>query len=88
MKLVGLGNFNFLFNFKIICLVSSIDSVVCVTYAMGLSNSLIFNPLASLSEAREIHSSVIGLSDGDRLILNNDLSLTHLVKSPEGWTQQ
>ena len=46
------------------------------------------NPLASLSEAREIHSSVIGLSDGDRLILNNDLSLTHLVKSPEGWTQQ
>ena len=46
------------------------------------------NPVASLSEAREIHSSVIGLSDGDRLILNNDLSLTHLVKSPEGWTQQ
>ncbi len=46
------------------------------------------NPVASISEARGIHPSVIGLSDGDRLILNNDLSLTHLVRSPEGWTQQ
>ena len=41
----------------------------------------------SLSEAREIHPSVVALSDGDRLVLNDDLSLTHLVKSEEGWTQ-
>ena len=33
----------------------------------------------SLTEAREIHSSVVALSDGDRLILNDDLSLTHPV---------
>jgi len=42
----------------------------------------------SLSEARGIHSSVVALSDGDRLVLNDDLSLTHLVKSEEGWSQQ
>ena len=42
----------------------------------------------SLSEAREIHSSVVALSDGDRLVLNDDLSLTHLIKSEEGWSQQ
>ena len=35
----------------------------------------------SLAEAREIHSSVVALSDGDRLVLNDDLSLTHLTKS-------
>ncbi len=42
----------------------------------------------SLSEASEFHQSVVGLSDGDRLILNYDFSLEHLVKSPEGWSQQ
>ena len=42
----------------------------------------------SLAEAREIHGSVVALSDGDRLVLNDDLSLTHLIKSEEGWTQQ
>lgn len=42
----------------------------------------------SLTEAREIHSSVVALSDGDRLILNDDLSLTHLLKIEDGWTQQ
>lgn len=42
----------------------------------------------SLSEARDIHSSVVALSDGDRLVLNDDLSLTHLIKSEEGWSQQ
>ena len=42
----------------------------------------------SLSEARGIHSSVVALSDGDRLVLNDDLSLTHLIKSEEGWSQQ
>ena len=42
----------------------------------------------SLKEAREIHSSVVALSDGDRLILNDDYSLQHLVKSPEGWNHQ
>ena len=46
------------------------------------------NHRGSLSEASEIHQSVVGLSDGDRLILNNDYSLEHLVKSPEGWSQQ
>ncbi len=43
---------------------------------------------SSLNEAREIHSSVVALSDGDRLILNEDNSLTHLVKSESGWFQQ
>ena len=43
---------------------------------------------SSLNEAREIHSSVVALSDGDRLILNEDNSLTHLVKSGSGWFQQ
>jgi len=43
---------------------------------------------ASLNEAREIHSSVFALSDGDRLVLNDDYSLQHLVKSPEGWNHQ
>ena len=42
----------------------------------------------SLAEAREIHSSVVALSDGDRLILNDDLSIIHLVKEVEGWSQQ
>jgi len=42
----------------------------------------------SLSEAREIHQSVVALSDGDRLILNDDFSLSHLHKSSEGWEQQ
>jgi len=43
---------------------------------------------ASLAEAREIHTSVVALSDGDRLILHDDLSLSHLAKSSEGWSQQ
>ena len=42
----------------------------------------------SLAEAREIHASVVALSDGDRLVLNDDLSLSHLIKSEEGWAQQ
>jgi ribonuclease Z len=46
------------------------------------------NHKGSLSEASEIHPSVVGLSDGDRLILQNDYSLKHLVKSPVGWSQQ
>ena len=40
----------------------------------------------SLIEASEIHSSVVTLSDGDRLILDNDCNLKHLQKSTEGWT--
>ena len=43
---------------------------------------------ASLREARAIHQSVVALSDGDRLILNDDCSLEHLVKLPVGWSQQ
>ena len=43
---------------------------------------------ASLREARAIHQSVVALSDGDRLILNDDYSLQHLVKLPVGWSQQ
>ena len=43
---------------------------------------------ASLNEAREIHSLVVALGDGDRLVLADDLSLTHLVKQGEGWNQQ
>jgi ribonuclease Z len=43
---------------------------------------------ASLNEAREIHSSVVALSDGDRLVLNDDHSLQHLIKSSAGWNQQ
>jgi len=46
------------------------------------------NHEASLSEAREVHHSVVALSDGDRLLLNDDLSLNHLVKQGEGWLQQ
>ena len=46
------------------------------------------NHVASLAEAREIHTSVVALSDGDRLVLNEDMSLSHLAKSIEGWTQQ
>ena len=41
-----------------------------------------------LLEAREIHSSVVALSDGDRLVLNDDNSLQHLVKSLTGWNHQ
>lgn len=40
---------------------------------------------ASLSEAREIHASVVALGDGDRLVLADDLSLNHLTKQAEGW---
>jgi len=40
----------------------------------------------SLIEASEIHSSVVTLSDGDRLILDLDCNLKHLQKSSEGWT--
>ena len=43
---------------------------------------------ASLREARAIHQSVVALSDGDRLILNEDYSLQHLVKLSVGWSQQ
>ncbi|MBT4065869.1 MAG: MBL fold metallo-hydrolase [Euryarchaeota archaeon] len=43
---------------------------------------------ASLDEAREIHPSVVALSDGDRLQLLDDNSLNHFVKSSAGWTQQ
>lgn len=39
----------------------------------------------SLAEAREIHPSVIALSDFDRLILNEDYTLEHLTKLEEGW---
>ena len=46
------------------------------------------NHTASLSEARKIHSSVVALSDGDRLQLQDDNTLAHLVKSHEGWSQQ
>ena len=42
----------------------------------------------SLGEAREIHPSVVALSDGDRLVLNDDFSVNHFVKSQEGWLQQ
>ena len=41
-----------------------------------------------VNEAREIHSSVVALSDGDRLVLNDDHSLQHLIKSSAGWNQQ
>ena len=40
---------------------------------------------ASLSEAREIHASVVALGDGDRLVLADDFSLNHLTKQAEGW---
>ena len=40
---------------------------------------------SSLVEARELHSSVVALGDGDRLVLADDLSLSHLVKQAEGW---
>lgn len=43
------------------------------------------NHEASLTESRAIHDSVVALSDGDRLVLGSDLSLTHLVKSTQGW---
>ena len=46
------------------------------------------NHEASLEESRAIHDSVVALSDGDRLVLGDDSSLTHLVKSTQGWTQQ
>ena len=43
------------------------------------------NHEASLNEARDIHSSVVALGDGDRLVLLDDISLNHLVKQDEGW---
>tara|TARA_B100001113_G_scaffold143910_1_gene117778 strand:- start:847 stop:1920 length:1074 start_codon:yes stop_codon:yes gene_type:complete len=46
------------------------------------------NHESSLEESRIIHDSVVALSDGDRLVLGDDSSLTHLVKSTQGWTQQ
>ena len=46
------------------------------------------NHETSLEESRVIHDSVVALSDGDRLVLGDDLSLIHLVKSTQGWVQQ
>ena len=43
------------------------------------------NGVMSLEEARDIHESVFALSDGDRLVLGDDCSLTHLIKSEGEW---
>ena len=40
---------NFSFNVSIISAVSSTDNVVCVIYATGFENSLLFNAAASLT---------------------------------------
>ncbi|HIF45586.1 MAG TPA: MBL fold metallo-hydrolase [Candidatus Poseidoniales archaeon] len=39
----------------------------------------------AIVEAGDIHESVIACGDGDRLILNDDFSLQHLVIQPQGW---
>ncbi|MDP6869548.1 MAG: MBL fold metallo-hydrolase [Candidatus Poseidoniaceae archaeon] len=39
----------------------------------------------SVSEANKIHSAVFACGDGDRLILDEDCTLTHLIKSEQGW---
>lgn len=39
----------------------------------------------SLDEARSIHASVVACGDGDRLRLEEDGSLAHLVKTENGW---
>lgn len=46
------------------------------------------SPDDSLLEARNLHSSVVALSDGDRIILNEDFTLTHLQKVKNGWEPQ
>ena len=43
------------------------------------------SPDDSLSEARDLHPSVVALSDGDRIILNEDFTITHLQKVENGW---
>ena len=39
----------------------------------------------AIAEAGDIHDLVIACGDGDRLVLNDDNSLQHLVIQPEGW---
>jgi ribonuclease Z len=39
----------------------------------------------SLDEARPIHASVVACGDGDRLRLEEDGSLTHMVRTENGW---
>ena len=55
-----------------------------LTIQLGLTARLDSHD-SSLAEARKLHSSVVALGDGDRLVLGDDLSLNHLVKQAEGW---